>query len=229
MRTLQILLISFVLSVFSFRAQSFYNGEFVIRKTLTYYDSLTTPKNYLAYSNLYTDTVNQNESWHSENVGNVYFNSTGLVYNSQINTYHDTIQRTTNEGMQWIVSSSNSVITSFTATCVDTFPTIQTIAFFPDTLKKSDSLYIYFGEVLNADEIELTMYDGVLRIYFPFNRKVGPTSLSISVPSADLETLDGEVVSLTLGLIKNEYQSHNGLNFKFVKRYNIVKTIVLTN
>lgn len=210
-------------------AQSYYNGEFTIRKIETYYGSNFTSKNYVVYSNLYADSVNRNETWHSDNLGNVYFNSTGLLYNSVIKTYMDTIQRQSNVGMQWIVTSSSGPITSFTATCLDTFSTIQNIDFFPDTLKKSDSLYIYFGEVTNADEIELTMFDGRLRILFPFNRKVSSSSHSISVPSSDLTTLGGDVVNLTLSLIKYEYQIHNGKRFKFEKRYNIVKTLRLVN
>jgi|GEM_PF-4038412 len=146
-----------------------------------HHDSINVAQNYIAYSNLYADSVNQSESWHADNFGEVYFNSVGLKYEPTIKMYHDTIQRYTNVGMLWSVTSFSSPIVSFTANCVDTFPNIQTFNFFPDTLKKSDSLYIHFGEVTNVDEIELTMFDGVLRILFPFNRKVPINKVSVSV------------------------------------------------
>jgi hypothetical protein len=220
--------ILFSINDFSAQGNSFY-GEFVVRKVLTSYDSLNAFTNYIAYSNLYADSVETNESWHSGNFGNVVFNGIGLNYNDIIKTYHDTVQRTSNEEMEWIFLSTSGALASFTANCLDTFPNIQNINIIPDTLKKSDSLYIHFGEITNVDEIELTMFDGVLRIDPPFNRAMQVSNQFVSVPAADLSTLEGEAVTLTLGMIKYEYKILSGKRFRFQKRYNIVKTLRLVN
>lgn len=228
MKTIKLFCLYFI-SIFNLNAQSYYNGEFMFKKIETYFDSSYSSKNYMACSNLYADTVNQPETWHADNLANVSFNGVCLAYNSAIRMYLDTIQRTDYEGMRWSISSSSGPISGFTTTCTNSFPSIQIHNFFPDTLRKSDSLYIYFGKVTNADKIELTMFDGVLRIFFPFNRQISPSKLSVSIPSSDLTSLEGDTVNLTLSLVKNEYQMHNGQRFRFEKRYNIVKTLRLIN
>jgi len=223
-----ILVIFFLASpLISLNAQSpYYYGEFKLRKIISFYDTSGSLVNYHATSILYTDTVNENYSPLASNQGTVFFNGTSLQYNSTIKLYFDTLQRTENNSQSWRLDGSGGMV-SFTTTSQDTFPALSNYSLIPDTIVKSDSLYLQFENVIYADEIEVLFWDGIPRVETPFNRKISGNTTHISIPTSNLGMLDGETVYVTVSLVKKEYEILDGSRFKFEKRFDIVKTAVL--
>ena len=217
----------------------YYSGEFKIKKRLYYIDTLTLDtslakydvtkfKHYIILANLYTDTVNVTTFWRASNLGQINYNGVGLVYDSLLHTYYDTLQRRLNEGINFSFSG-NSTISGFTTSLTDTFPDIALKYILPDTLKKSNAFNLNFESITFCDEIELTMFDGQFRIQFPFNRLVPGSTSSISIPSTDLNTLDGNTVTVTISFIKNDFQIINSKRYRFERRFDIIRIMPLIN
>jgi hypothetical protein len=222
------ILASSIFSLHKLRAQDpFYYGEFRLRKIVSSFDTIRPLVNYHATSLLYTDTVNEMLSSYAGALGTVYFNGTSLHYNSTIKLYFDTLQRRTNEGQTWQLLGTGGM-PSFTTSVVDSFPSFSNAAIvLPDTVHKSDSLYLVFDSSIYTDRIELAFWDGNPRVICPYNKNLPGTQTSVSVLANELSLLNAETVYITLSLIKREFHVIDGVRFKFEKRFDIVKTAVL--
>ena len=192
-------------------------------------DTTSQHTTYQTFSNLYIDSVYSANFYTSGNFGHVYFNDIACEFKSNINTYIDTISRETNTGIKWEVASSNTVLPSFTTTCLDSFPSIASFEHvLPDTVDKSNGVSISFGTVSYCDEIHLYFSDGTARFPAPFNKTGSASTTSFSVSSSDLATLDNSYVTIILSFIKVEFQTHGGKRFKFLRKFNLAHNAILT-
>jgi hypothetical protein len=222
------ILVSSIFSLHNLRAQDpFYYGEFRLRKIVSSFDTIRPLVNYHATSMLFTDSVNETLSSYAGSLGTVYFNGTSLNYNSAIKLYFDTLQRRTNEGLSWQLAGSGGM-PSFTTSVVDSFPYFTNADIvLPDTVHKSDSLYLVFDSTTYTDRIELAFWDGNPRVICPYNKNLPGTQTSVSILSSELSLLGGETVYITLSFVKQEFKILNNFRFKFEKRFDIVKTAIL--
>ncbi len=220
-------LITFVFFLNTLKAQNtFYYGDFRLRKIVSSFDTIRPLVNYHATSILYTDSVKENLSASAGYLGTVYFNESALNYNSAIKLYFDTVQRRSNEGQYWELNGGGGM-PSFTTSVTDSFPSLTNVDLLPDTIHKSDSLYLVFDSSTYTDQIELAFWDGNPRVLCPYNKNLPGTQTSVSIISNELSLLNAETVHITLSLIKQEFQILNGFRFKFEKRLDIVKTAIL--
>jgi hypothetical protein len=221
----KILLLNILFSSFGYSQSAYYFGEFKLRKIITIYDSMNIYTNYMSYSNLYEDSVNNNESWHAQALGNVKYNGVSLKYYPNIRTFMDTVQRKQNTVLVWELSGIGSY-PSFTATSYSAFPSYLKTNILPDVLNKSQTFEVNLLGISNAESIELVMFDGTFRTEMPYNRKVVGTTESISIPSADLNTISGtNGVTIILSLVSTEYKMLGGKRFKFEKRSDLYKRL----
>lgn len=222
-----ILLISFNNTA---QTRNYFFGEFKIKKTINYRDSAVKFTRYIAYSNLYSDSVSSSKSYTAINCGQIFYNNIGLRYNSIIKTYMDSVERKTNYGITWSLLGGASC-NNFTTTLIDSLPSFNYLTSLPSQLNKSQNLHITLDNCKYTDEIEIIFFDGHYSLSNPSYRKVNYTNNlnQIVIPQNDLCSLSGSVVSITISLIKNEYKRINGKNYKFEKRYDYVKPLPLIN
>jgi hypothetical protein len=220
----------FISSMMSFSpptTQSSFYGEFKIRKIMNYYDSHSSHTNYIATANLYANAVSSSQSWIASNQGQVYYNGSGLKYDPMINFYTDTLERKTNTGIKWSVTTAGST-TGFSTSLTDTFPDFDYIVCLPDVLDKSKNLKVDLNNCSYADEVEVTIWDGQFRTTVPFYRRTTIKGNSnIVIQKSDLSSLSGPGVIVTVSLIKNELQTINGKTYKFEKRFDLVRPMPL--
>lgn len=207
------------------------NGVFIVNQN-KYYDAvncnfnqLKTANNIAAYFT-YTPTANIPVSAFSK-AGNVKFNNKPLNYNNNDKFYSETETSSINQ-QNWKVSGHN-VIPNMNFIFNGIMPSFNINQnLLPDTLKKSDTLFVNFSAIQNADSITIRVTDN--------NQNSQPKTIALMAPNYSntyylpptLFTLlsCGPKSTITIDAIKYSYQTVAGKQYLFRNIYSFVRADV---
>lgn len=184
-----------------------------IEKNLTY-ETFTVQNTAVFTDSLYTNF--STPLGQKKNAGSVELNAKKFRYFSQ--TYFDSTY--TYMSMPFVWSATGSVIPAFTYTNTNKYPSYSDYTLWPDTVRKSKELQIYFNGAFDADEAQVILSNtgGVNAITYTVMvdaglLKITPTSMT------PLQMGTGGVI--TCHLFKNNIQTINGhkINFRTVTTY----------
>jgi len=205
-------------------------GDFKSIKMETYFRNILQSTFYNGFVKLYPLEVDERMPFKALNLGIVKINNKTLKYQPNIKAYIDSIERKTDEGVLWSVSS-NSVFAAFTQSCSANYPVFNGIQNIPDTISKTRSYVIHLNGLQNSDFVEFVLDDNVFHPSVPWYRKMRttPQNSVLTIPGHNFNAITVQQAFVRLVFTKAEDVIIAGKKFHFENRLMMVKSVVIIN
>jgi hypothetical protein len=218
-------------------AQEPYYGELNLTKTYFYFDTLTLDTSlqrfdiskktsFMASAAIYNDTASYPKPWLSQNFGQVKYNDVPLSYSEMLWNYQDTIERKENPQQKWEFTGPESS-RNFSVTLSGNLPNIESKHIIPDYLHVSTGITIDYGNVSNADSVQIIIYDYTKTDQMPLSKTFAASTTSATISSADLAPFINGNPNVIVSFIREVLIAVNDKNYMYRKRYNIVRPVAV--
>ena len=219
------------------QAQTPYSGELNYTKTYYYFDTLSLDTSisrfdiskktiYMAEAHIYSDTSSSIKPWLSQNAGLLKLNGIPLSFSEILSCYQDTVERKSNKSQTWELNSFDAS-KNFTANVSTIMPTVETLHIIPDLIHTSSSTTLNYGNVNNADSVQVIVYDFNRPELAPYSKTASAGTTSITIDQSELSAFVNGNASVILSFIQDISITANEKNYKYSKRFNIVRPVAV--
>jgi len=219
------------------QAQTPYSGELSYTKTYYYFDTLSLDTSisrydiskktvYMAEAHIYTDTSSFIKPWLSQNLGTLKLNGIPLSFSEILSSYQDTIERKNNKSQLWELNCFDAS-KNFTANISIIMPTVEALHIIPDFIHTSSSTTFNYGNVNNADSVQVIVYDFNRPELAPYSKTASAGATSITIDQSELSAFVNGNANVILSFIQDTSITANEKNYKYSKRFNIVRPVAI--